>query len=324
MSWIRVATSLAELERLRPYWEHLYNRGSYSLFQCYAWNRLAAVCFADRMRPHVVCCETAGGLSLIPAAIGPGPQLTFLGEEMFDYRDLLTEGDEESLHRAWSVLGDLGMPLTLQAITDDAALSHWQGFGLRGAQAAPQVYAAATSAEGFVRDHPLLARLWRKAQRAGIQLKQYEGKACDVVRFLCRQKAQEHTGTFPNLFTDPRRVDWLIAAAASDAVLCQIFTLECGSSIVAGVLTFLDFGVRRFYTICYDRSWGALSPGNSLLLEVTRRSLDQELDCDYMTGEQPYKLRLANGLMPLYRVEASAADLQAIGGSGQNFQLQAA
>jgi hypothetical protein len=37
------------------------------------------------------------------------------------------------------------------------------------------------------------------------------------------------------------------------------------------------------------------------------------VDCDYMTGEQPYKLRLATVSVPLYRLRATAHQLAALG-----------
>jgi len=308
LAWIRVATSLPEMEVLRPYWEHLYDRGSYTIFQSYAWNRLAAEAFSDRSSPFVVVCETGGGLALIPGAIRPGA-LTLLGEEMFDYRDALCSGDGEALLQAWRRVADQRLPLAFHAVTEDAARANWQGFELRPFASAPQVHAAAATGQDFVLGHPLLARMARKLRRAGARLVKHSGDSGDVIRWICQQKAINHKGPGVNLFSDPRRVALVVSAAAADPGSCEVFTLECGGHAIAGVVTLLDFGVRRCYTICYDRQWQALSPGNSLLFEVTRLSLEQDMDCDYMTGEQPYKLRLANGLMPLYRVQASAAQL---------------
>src|SRR5262249_11531800 len=51
------------------------------------------------------------------------------------------------------------------------------------------------------------------------------------------------------------------------------------------------------------------SPALSLIYEVTRRSLAAGLDCDYMTGEQPYKMRLATASNPLYRLQATPEQL---------------
>ena len=48
-------------------------------------------------------------------------------------------------------------------------------------------------------------------------------------------------------------------------------------------------------------------------------SLEDGLDCDYMTGEQPYKLRLATNTVPLYRVSATAERMAEIGaGRGES------
>jgi CelD/BcsL family acetyltransferase involved in cellulose biosynthesis len=51
------------------------------------------------------------------------------------------------------------------------------------------------------------------------------------------------------------------------------------------------------------------SPGVALLYEVTRASLAENLDCDYLTGEQEYKMRFATSVMPLYRVDVTAGEL---------------
>jgi CelD/BcsL family acetyltransferase involved in cellulose biosynthesis len=78
------------------------------------------------------------------------------------------------------------------------------------------------------------------------------------------------------------------------------------------LVTFLDAGIRRFYTIYFDPQWAVYSPGVALVFEATALSLEQGLSCDYMTGEYPYKLRFANASRMLYRVEASAAQLATV------------
>jgi CelD/BcsL family acetyltransferase involved in cellulose biosynthesis len=49
------------------------------------------------------------------------------------------------------------------------------------------------------------------------------------------------------------------------------------------------------------------SPGVSLLYIVIRQAQAHGLDFDFMTGEQPYKMRFATEVMPLYIVERVAA-----------------
>ena len=51
----------------------------------------------------------------------------------------------------------------------------------------------------------------------------------------------------------------------------------------------------------------------SASVEVTCQSLAAGLDCDYMTGEQPYKMRLATASAPLYRLQATPQQLAALG-----------
>ena len=79
-------------------------------------------------------------------------------------------------------------------------------------------------------------------------------------------------------------------------------------------MTFRDGLARRCYTVYYDHAWAHYSPGITLLFEVTRRSLEQGLDCDYLTGEQPHKTRFATHLTPLFRVETEARELARITG----------
>jgi CelD/BcsL family acetyltransferase involved in cellulose biosynthesis len=130
------------------------------------------------------------------------------------------------------------------------------------------------------------------------------------VRAIYDLKAAQETPGAPNLFSDPQRREFMVAICG--VAPCDIFTLESPSSLVAAALTFRDANTRRFYTICYDNRWAHYSPGIALLFEATRISLAEGLDCDYMTGEQPHKLRFATASVPLYRVQATAAELSSI------------
>ncbi len=47
-------------------------------------------------------------------------------------------------------------------------------------------------------------------------------------------------------------------------------------------------------------------------MKLRGESLAAGLDCDYMTGEQPYKMRLATNSVPLYNVRATAEELAAL------------
>ena len=80
----------------------------------------------------------------------------------------------------------------------------------------------------------------------------------------------------------------------------------------AAVVTLLDRGCRRFYTGWFAPEYEKHSPALALIYEITLQSLAAGLDCDYMTGEQPYKMRLATSSVPLYRVRATPQQLAAM------------
>ena len=136
-----------------------------------------------------------------------------------------------------------------------------------------------------------------------------------VIRNCCSSifagKAAQHPSV--SLFHDPARIQFLVSAAAQMPEVFEIFTLENGPlDMAAAVVTLLDRGCRRFYTGWFAPEYEKHSPALALIYEITRQSLSAGLDCDYMTGEQPYKMRLATSSVPLYRVHATPEQLAAL------------
>jgi hypothetical protein len=304
---ICVAITATEMDALRPAWESLYAESeTATMFQAFAWNRLAAECFGRRERPYVVFAEGAGGAAIIPAAIG-SERLTLLGDALFDYRNVLSVGDEAPLRSAWAKLADLRLPLHVTALRGDTA--HWDAFAPAPFVAAPQV--AGISADEFAASHSRLGRTVRRLAGQGIRLHRRCGGATSLVRWIYRQKAAQFAGSEHNIFADLARVDFMAAACAMDEG-CEIFTFETASAVVAALVTFQDRNnhgardVRRFYTVYFDPAWAQHSPGIALCFEITRRTLADGFDCDYMTGEQPHKTRLMTSSVPLFRVNATA------------------
>lgn len=293
-----------ELDSLAPAWDRL---AAPTMFQSYAWNRLAARVFAGREAPCVVLVESGAGVALIPAA-QHASGLTLLGETLFDYRDVLCAGDPEILRQAWAVVAGMGQGISLTAVRADAG-DRWEWLGLEPFAGAPQVRRRQISADDFATTHTRAARLLRRLSRLGAEVRRYDGSATGLVRWIYQRKA-EQPGTTPSLFSDPLRLDFMVEICRISGATCEVFTLETAADVVAALVTFRDGGVRRFYTIFHDHDWARLSPGIALLFEITRRSLAEGLDCDFMTGEQPHKARFATSSLPLFRVCASAADLQ--------------
>jgi CelD/BcsL family acetyltransferase involved in cellulose biosynthesis len=309
---VTVARSAGEIEPLRPAWEKLYSQSCCTIFQSYAWNRLAAQVFARRAAPFVVFAESDSGAALLPAALSRH-QITFLGDELFDYRDLLFAGDPDIARSAWAQLARLNLPLTLKSVRGEAARRRWQRFDPQSFAGAPQIAAAECTAQALAAAHRRLGRFWRRALRSGAQLLQYDGSASALLRWIYEKKATQFGPCPGSLFCDRRRVDFMVAAGAADPAACDIFTLESNGQVMSALVTFRDRQMRRFYTVFYDQQFAEFSPGNILLFEICRRTLEQGMSCDLMTGEQPYKLRLATSAVPLFQIEASAEVVAAAG-----------
>jgi len=162
------------------------------------------------------------------------------------------------------------------------------------------------SAEQFASQHSRLGRYRRRLERQEVQLRHYNGLASNLVASIYGQKAEQFAADENNIFGDVSRIDFMMRAAAMQPDHCDVFTFESLGTIIAGLITFRDRSVRRFYTVYFNPAFAASSPGTVLLYEVTRQTLAAGLDCDYMTGEQPHKKRFATSRVPLFRVEASA------------------
>lgn len=314
---ISIARTPAEIERFRPAWESLYSSGKHSLFQSFRWNSLAARAFVLREPPLVVLAENENGSALIPACLSESG-LSLLGEALFDYRDVLSSGGEDILHAAWEELSLQRRDLSFAGLRGKEAQARWADVGLRPMPfvAAPQVRTLDVSADAFAHQHGRSARLLRRLVHSGAVLREYSRPEAALLSRIYDLKGAQPLRTGENLLADPLRRKFLVEIASNEPG-CEVFTLETASCLIAAIVTFRDEHTRRFYTVYYGHAWAKQSPGAALLFEVTRRSLEQNLDCDYMTGEQPHKVRLATSSVPLYRVEASAEDLAAIGRSGR-------
>lgn len=308
-----VARSPAEMDRLRPVWDHLYQTSPVSLFQSFTWNRLAASCFASREEPFVVLVESDAGAALIPGAVADHG-FTLLGEALFDYRDVLSAGDPALLRHAWQEVAALGLPVFFAALRGEDRRHAWQEFAPQPFVHAPCVLATDVSAGQLAAAHSRIASRWRRILRQGVEFRHDPRPSPGLLRNIYQLKAEQLSA---NLFRDPARVNFLVEAAAAGPASCEVYSLTHGAALVAALVTFRDGGTRRFYTTFYDHSWAHFSPGMVLLFEVTRQSLEEGLNCDYMTGEQSHKARLATAQVPLFRVECSREVLVRAGGHAE-------
>ncbi|HWG51090.1 MAG TPA: GNAT family N-acetyltransferase [Candidatus Acidoferrales bacterium] len=306
---LQVLRSAHEMPRLRSAWERIRKSASSTVFQDFEWNLLAARLFADREAPFVVYARSSGGETIIPAVIrseNSRSTLRLLGDELFDYRKLLHSGDDETLRSALGCLAELGCPLHITALRQSDARTIPAELTLERFTTAPGVSCRQLSPETFAQMHLRLARNLRRMQRLGFELRSYDGSRSQLLRSIYQIKAEQDRDS---LFRDPLRQEFMVQAALLDPARVEVFVLESGSHLGAALVTLLDPGVRRFYTCWFSPELAKHSPALSLIYEVTRLSLDAGLDCDYMTGEQAYKMRLATNAVHLFHVNASQAQL---------------
>lgn len=306
-----VACSTSEMDRIEPLWNEILRQQDHTMFQSFAWNRLAAEVFRDRFTPCVAWMESDSGAAIIPAAINQArKRIELLGDVLFDYRDVLSIGDPELLRLAWHQIAACGKSLHIVSLLKRAANARWIDFPRSPFSKAPQVDRSAINEYEFRLAHSRLGRQMRRLQKLGITLHVHAGSDSTAIRHLYECKRKRFAADCDNLFLDQHRCEFMVSAAAIEQSRCELFTLENNTgAVIAGLVSFRDGNVRRCYTIYFHPEWARYSPGVALLYEVTARSLAEGLSCDYMTGEYPYKLRLANASRALYRVEASAQEL---------------
>lgn len=309
-----VACSASEMDRIAPLWNEILQSQAHSLFQSFAWNRLAAEMFRDRSTPYVVWVESDSGAAIIPAAINHASgRVELLGDTLFDYREVLCAGDPAMLRLAWQQVAACGKSLRVVSLQNHSTGDHWREFPTALFANAPQVDRSLVDEQGFRLAHSRLGRQIRRLQKLGISLHIRRGQDSAMVRHLYGCKRAHFATDSDNLFLDQRRCEFMVQAAALPESQCEVFSLENDrGALIAGLVSFRDGDVRRCYTIYFDPEWARYSPGIALLYEVTARSLADGLSCDYMTGEYPYKLRLANSFRPLFKVEVGAQELASI------------
>jgi CelD/BcsL family acetyltransferase involved in cellulose biosynthesis len=292
---------------LRAIWESLCSPERTTIFQEFHWNLLAFTMFAGREEPHVVCAKASYGVAIVPAVIRRGNgTMHLLGEELFDYRGVLHQGEIEVLACALAALAQYERPLEMAPVRECDRPSVLHKFEVSPFSAAPVARCAAISPEVFAGVHGRLARNLRRLERLGFKLKLHDGSNSSLLRSIYQRKAAQDAAS---LFHDPIRIAFLINAALFHPKSFEIFTLERGPHMAAALVTLRDGFSRRFYTGWFDPEFKKFSPSMTLIYEVSRQSLAERLDCDYMTGEQSYKMRLATGSVPLYRLRATPEQL---------------
>jgi CelD/BcsL family acetyltransferase involved in cellulose biosynthesis len=296
---VTVATSLPEVESLRSLWARLLEHSRATLFQTFEWNLLVLQTFAEE-NPYFVAVEMDSSAAILPAIVRDR-EIRLAGGPLFDYRDAICAGDEAACAVALAKVDELGLPWNVFGIP---SADRW--FGAQSWTAAPFVSLRAIPAEAFAEKHTRARRSLRRLIDEGASVRVTAGTP-DLIEHIYREKAKEPSDCGQNVFRDPRCILFMREVVQLPQTRCDTFLMEIASEPIGALVTFLDGQIRRFYTTWMDHRWSQYSPGIALLYEATCQTLAAGLDCDYMTGEQPYKLRFATGSVPLYKVEAAAS-----------------
>lgn len=305
---VETLRSAHELDRLKSRWTWLENQGDCTLFQSYKLNRAAAEWFSARESPHVVVAESDAGIAIIPA-VRRERELGLIGETLFDYRDVLSAGEPRVLECAWQELAQIGVPLKVTALRGQQVQGRWQSLQPTEFCNAPTTRRCDLTAQEFVKKHHKAAKASRRLAREGLRLVRRERGLGAIAEWVYRRKA-EWSGKSDNLFQDRQRQDFMLYIVCSGVEDCTIWSYEIsGGDVAAALVSFRRGQIRHFYTIHHDARWERFSPGQVMIFDVTRETLAEGLDVDFMTGEYSYKNRLATAMVPLFRVEASAAQM---------------
>jgi len=269
---------------------------------------MAAEWFAAREAPNVILAESDSGMALIPA-VRREREVGLIGETLFDYRDVLSSGAPEVLAAAWRELAKLGLPLEVTALRGDTVRQRWERFEAAPFCNAPMIRRDRISGGQFAREHRKSAKASRRLARQGVRLTRSPAGEAEAARWIYRHKS-EWRGSSANLFIDRQRQNFMLNIRHSGVSHWEIWRyVDINSRILAALVTLDSHSCRHFYTIHHDAGWERFSPGQVLIFDVARESLAEGLDVDFMTGEYPYKNRLANEQVPLYRVRASAEQM---------------
>ena len=311
----RIVRSAEEIAELEPVWRRCFLIDPYAtIFQSYEWNLSMAEHLPHIERPLVICSQDAdGNATIVPAAESLASDcLTLLGECLSDYRSILTtDASSPTIQSAFLALANERKWLLYTALLPEhhAVLDEFSTEGFCGAP-----HKTPCPGSEFAARHGRMFSRLRKLERHGFDVVEHDGSDEQLVRWIYARKSQadEHC-----LFRAPHRVNAIVTAFRALASKVRVFTLRRDGLIIAAVIVLIDSarGFARFYTNWFDADWRHFSPGMVLLYEASRRVLDAGLGCDYLTGEQPYKLRMADCSRYLRRVKASPEELRRAGGS---------
>lgn len=293
---------MTRLEPIEPLWRSAFERAPGHFFQRFEpslhWARIYAAEGNLRVWTH------ASEPALAAFTVRDG-QLALLGQGLFDYVDLVgaaSPAAQQQLARQlleweeWRQFEATGVP------ADSPFTSFWQAL-----QAESSFFSAAPlllHPDRLRPGHGRAARRLRQCRQAGWELQQV-GQGAErqaLLHWILEQKQQALQASGGRNVLDEAAVQWLRAMVTHAPELAELWRLHRDGEAAAGLLCWRSTPVRYAYTISYRSDAAAMSPGVLLLYGVLCDSAAQGLCFDFLTGEQPFKLRFSDARRSLLRL----------------------
>lgn len=266
-----------------------------AIFQSFGFARHWAVCFAAE-------AELCIGWREHPPAIVPLARRHhtwgLIGEGLFDYQDVIGAAGRDAAD--WAA-GQTRGPIQVTGVP--AATPHgdfWQHIGLRPQPFAAALVRAAGADSDLARQHPRQQRRWEAAK---VHLEELEAapERRRHLDWLLERKAQALAAKGESNVLGRREAGWVQRMVEHETRQAELWALRRGGDTLAGLLCWKSATIRYAYTIAYDASFAALSPGILALYALLRHTMREGCGFNFLTGEQEFKLRFATGRDALLR-----------------------
>lgn len=308
-----------DLTPLRDIWRAAAAAPGNSIFQRFELAQEWALAFAEEADVRV---WFHADIPLIAPFARRGGKLTFLGAGMFDYCDLVGAAwPMPNLDDLVEILAGAREELELAGLREDSPFfafwrrvaPEWTGqFAAPHRDVIPFANPAAGLSAGALLDagHARVAKRLRAAELGGARFAAVSSPPAraECLEWLLRRKDARLAALGRENVLGPRAAVWLRRMADLHPELCEIWTCEMAGERAAGFLTWRDRDVRYGYLLAFDARFARLSPGILLLYYVLRAGGEEGLRMDFLTGEQDFKLRFADGARRLFLARRPAAE----------------
>jgi CelD/BcsL family acetyltransferase involved in cellulose biosynthesis len=304
------AEALAERWRsLEPFRPSVFQRHDLvaEWWRFYGDGRELAVAYAEDDRGRVL-------LPMFKELHEGRPRLRVLGAGAFDHLDVLLDG-EPPLGELAAASGQLGYGLSIDVTPADSTLARitprlFPSVEQRYFSAMPILATGRHQVQELRRQHARAAyRHRRLLSRDGGQVRELRDpeEACRVLARALELKRAALTEEQLRWFVPDDRYEQFLMALVSRCLggLVRLAALTIEGEFAACVLYFADRGCWSLYFTAYDGRFARHSPGTVVLWELIERAADRRIPLvNFLTGEQWYKLRWHETLLPLVSIEA--------------------